>query len=181
MWIYQFTRQANAVSYNLSSDPPLVIQLNVPDGVEKDYLHSHSILCNVTLVSVDCVDNSILKRLKITCPIGAMFGQTCQNGLLMYDFNSTNKTLFFCFPDLSLRVKGSFRLSCQFVDVNKYLPHLPSRNWRTDPVITSPFQVYPPKSFPGMLKNTELSRYLFQNGGNLKINRSSNKEEGLHE
>ncbi|KAK9694944.1 hypothetical protein K7432_013221 [Basidiobolus ranarum] len=77
--------------------------------------------------------------------------------------------IFFLFPDLSVRVEGTFRLKFSLWDLmsvwrggqNSMLTH----------VFSEPFTVYQPRSFPGMTEVTPLSNWFSKQGMKLSLRR----------
>lgn len=67
------------------------------------------------------------------------------------------------FGDLSVKLEGKFRLKFSMFEIND----LGATNLKT--VYSDPFQVYPSKSFPGMLESTFLSRSFSDQGARIRI------------
>jgi len=68
---------------------------------------------------------------------------------------------FFVFPDLSVRIEGTFRLKFSLVDVGKPVSKILAVCHSEE------FNVYPAKKFPGMTESSELSLSFARQG--LKI------------
>ncbi len=49
-----------------------------------------------------------------------MLGQTSAAGMVLNDIDDT-EAIFFVFPDLSIRIQGTYTLSCQLVNLLEYL------------------------------------------------------------
>ncbi|EFW99410.1 nuclear divisionprotein rft1 [Grosmannia clavigera kw1407] len=88
---------------------------------------------------------------------------------------------FFCFPDLSCRTPGAFRL--KFV-----LVVLDPRNMRTggsSPILATTmsgvFIVYSAKDFPGMQASTALTKRLKQQGCLISIKKGNDKTSAAHD
>ncbi|PGH07262.1 hypothetical protein AJ80_08022 [Polytolypa hystricis UAMH7299] len=74
---------------------------------------------------------------------------------------------FFVFGDLSVKVEGTFRLKFNLFEMRKTeVIHLKS-------VLSQPFKVHPPKSFPGMSESTFLSRSFADQGVKLRIRKEA--------
>jgi hypothetical protein len=84
-----------------------------------------------------------------------LLGQTTINGQVYEDLNDL-EAIFFTFPDLSVRIQGVYTLQIQLIQIDQTLCH--------SPIYTTPFVVYAPKNFPGMLESTKLSNHLANQG-----------------
>jgi hypothetical protein len=93
------------------------------------------------------------------------------------------KGCFFCFPDLSCRVPGSFRLKFSLTEIDP----APATEARRFPVLAEDnsdiFTVYTPNDFPGMQASTELVKRLKEQGclipikkGNKQPKRATNND-----
>ena len=93
-------------------------------------------LCHVTLSEPETFEpRNNLKRLKWTPSshrsngkkekssldsiVPIMFGATCLNGFVMKDMGSEENSIFFVFPDLSVRIQGEFRICINLIDLEK--------------------------------------------------------------
>ncbi|KAI9359554.1 velvet factor-domain-containing protein [Zopfochytrium polystomum] len=74
---------------------------------------------------------------------------------LLRDLDAT-EGCFFIFSDLSIRVKGLFRMRFQAFDVRQAA--VVAVTW------TDPFEVFAPNMFPGMMPSTRLSRVFSDQG-----------------
>lgn len=70
---------------------------------------------------------------------------------------------FFVFPDIGVRVEGTFRLKLSLYEMVDATVH------HCKTVYTEPFQVYSPKRFPGVQDSTELSKSFATQGLKLRI------------
>ncbi|KAJ4196192.1 hypothetical protein NW759_016424 [Fusarium solani] len=82
---------------------------------------------------------------------------------------------FFCFPDLSCRTPGAFRLKFSLIMVNlararevKHFPVLVE-------AMSDGFTVYTAKDFPGMQESTKLTKRLKEQGRIISINKGADK------
>jgi hypothetical protein len=89
-----------------------------------------------------------------------------------------NEGCFFCFPDLSCRTHGRYRL--RFV-----LMHLEPSDLRPDgytPILTEVFSdvftVFSAKEFPGMTTSTELTKALKRQGCAISVKKGNDKKDG---
>lgn len=82
---------------------------------------------------------------------------------------------FFCFPDLSCRTPGRFRLRFQLIvlDPTRMLPGncAPTRA----SVMTDAFQVFNAKDFPGMRASTKLTKQLKEQGCLISVKRGNDR------
>lgn len=70
---------------------------------------------------------------------------------------------FFVFGDLSVKLEGQFRLKFSMFEISNYS----ATNLKS--VYSNVFQVYPSKTFPGMLESTFLSRSFSDQGVRIRI------------
>ncbi|KAJ1953513.1 hypothetical protein IWQ62_005974, partial [Dispira parvispora] len=70
---------------------------------------------------------------------------------------------FFVFPDLSIRLEGTYRLKFHLYELVGHTVYY------CDQVVSNPFTVYSPKRFPGMAKSTLLSRTFANQGLKIRI------------
>ncbi|ORX89153.1 hypothetical protein K493DRAFT_71289 [Basidiobolus meristosporus CBS 931.73] len=77
--------------------------------------------------------------------------------------------IFFLFPDLSVRVEGTFRLRFSLWDVMKTWKG--EKNSMLTHVFSEPFTVFQPRSFPGMTEVTPLSNWFSSQGMKLSLRR----------
>ncbi|KAJ3032608.1 hypothetical protein HDV00_007327 [Rhizophlyctis rosea] len=74
---------------------------------------------------------------------------------------------FFVFPDLSVRMEGSYRLRFTLFEV------VGGEVWFCGGVESEEFHVYPAKKFPGMEESTYLSRTFAEQGLNIRIRKEN--------
>lgn len=83
---------------------------------------------------------------------------------------------FFCFPDLSCRTPGAFRLKFSLVKIDP----VRAREIRHFPVLvevkSDVFNVYSAKDFPGMQASTELTKRLKEQGCIISIKKGANEK-----
>ncbi|KAH6888627.1 velvet factor-domain-containing protein [Thelonectria olida] len=83
---------------------------------------------------------------------------------------------FFCFPDLSCRTPGAFRLKFSLVMIDP----VRAREVRHFPVLvevkSKVFHVYSAKDFPGMQASTELTKRLKEQGCIISIKKGANEK-----
>lgn len=85
---------------------------------------------------------------------------------------------FFCFPDISCRTPGKFRLKFSLITIN---PLLRVRAPVKTELLSDVFQTYTAKEFPGMLESSALAKALRAQGCNIPtkkgIEKSGKREE----
>ncbi|KAI9307011.1 velvet factor [Cunninghamella echinulata] len=119
-------------------DPPPIIQL-VSNTIDESK-YSHYFLY-ATLVSEDGNDNiAFLENNRTTA------GDVVQSLYRLRDFGN-NDGVFFIFSDISIRMEGFFRLRFTLFEI------IGSYSQCKCSVLSDVFQVYSPKSFPGMSGN----------------------------
>ncbi|KAJ1539170.1 hypothetical protein HK405_013134, partial [Cladochytrium tenue] len=96
-----------------------------------------------------------------------LVGSTAVPALLLDDPDGSGEGVFFVFSDLSVRIKGIYRLKFHVVDVGT--------TDRASAAVTAwsdPFEVFPPKVFPGMMPSTSLSRAFANQGLSIHVRMS---------
>ncbi|KAI9331907.1 velvet factor [Pilaira anomala] len=89
-------------------------------------------------------------------------GQSSSSMYKLKDINNHDGG-FFVFGDVSVKLEGQFRLKFSMFEISK----LGATNLKS--IYSNVFQVYPSKSFPGMLESTFLSRSFSDQGVRIRI------------
>ncbi|KAF3273058.1 hypothetical protein TWF173_008413 [Orbilia oligospora] len=166
-------------------DPPPIVQLVASDpsnpSSESDVRYPfnvvHCTLWNVAgtadETALEQQDKRLTRRLMGTLVASPFIGQ---------DENTEDGT-FFCFPDLSCRTHGKFRLKFVLMCIDP-MGQQASFTPVTTEVMSDVFTVYTAKEFPGMRPSTGLTKALKQQGcaisvkkGNEKASQASPQEE----
>ncbi|KAL2123028.1 hypothetical protein VTJ04DRAFT_3483 [Mycothermus thermophilus] len=84
---------------------------------------------------------------------------------------------FFCFPDLSCRTPGTFRLKFALVVLDPAKMCSGERSAIVATAMSEPFQVYNAKDFPGMQASTLLTKRLKEQGCLISIKKGNEKRE----
>ena len=176
VWGYFGTKNAVKSLFECR-DPPLVIQLGLVDNFDTNNLESTATLQNLDfygecddklsklsrrIMCVACLASERLKDIGCLVKFDAqgrnpvcgdiLYGQTCQQGLFLDNQDQINcpnsrspqKAVFFVFSDLAIKVPGLFSIKIMVVDLlHRDKVHVLS---------TTPFEVYSPKRFPGMMR-----------------------------
>ena len=87
---------------------------------------------------------------------------------------------FFCFPDLSCRTPGSFRLKFALVVLDPTRMMAGDRSQILATAMSEPFQVYNAKDFPGMKASTPLTKKLKEQGCLISIKKGNEKTGNGH-
>jgi hypothetical protein len=88
---------------------------------------------------------------------------------------------FFCFPDLSCRTPGTFRLQFQFVKMDPHRMRIPGyKSPVLSTAVSNPFHVFNAKDFPGMKASTPLTKKLKEQGCLISIKKGNEKASGTH-
>lgn len=82
---------------------------------------------------------------------------------------------FFCFPDLSCRTPGTFRLKFALVVLDPARMMAGDRSSIVATVMSEPFHVYNAKDFPGMKASTPLTKRLKGQGCLISIKKGNEK------
>ena len=164
-------------------DPPPIVQLIIDDPdaskeeIGKRIRHPFSVVhCSIWNETGE-QDNSAMpedyrqqRRLMGTLVASPFVGLDEDN----------NEGCFFCFPDLSCRTPGSFRLKFSLVVLNP-LRMLPGA---ATPIVATAmsevFTVYNAKDFPGMSASTSLTKRLKDQGCLISIKKGNEKTSASH-
>jgi hypothetical protein len=159
-------------------DPPPIIQLLVEDPaaskaeVQRRLQDAYTVSCTIWSESgkeeVDRIPDERIKR--------RLTGQLAACPFVGRD-DAGNSGTFFCFPDLSVRTQGIYRLRFTIIAmsaaraIGTRLPVLGS-------TLSDKFTVYAPKDFPGMKLSTPLTVTLRAQGAYLNINKIAKPKKG---
>jgi len=88
---------------------------------------------------------------------------------------------FFCFPDLSCRTPGSFRLKFALVILDPMRMITGEKSPIVATAMSEPFQVYNAKDFPGMKASTPLTKRLKEQGCLISIKKGNEKSGAAHD
>ncbi|KAB5558365.1 velvet factor-domain-containing protein [Coniochaeta sp. 2T2.1] len=165
-------------------DPPPIIQLHAanPD-LSKDELfekihNPYSVVHCSIWDETGTKDMSTLpedfrqnRRLMGTLVASPFFGQD-ENG---------EEGAFFCFPDLSCRTPGTFRLVFHICILDLFRMSVPGTKAPIlSTAVSEPFQVFNAKDFPGMKASTPLTKRLKEQGCLISIKKGNDKAGAAH-
>ncbi|KAI0533407.1 hypothetical protein GGR58DRAFT_516945 [Xylaria digitata] len=158
-------------------DPPPIIQMKIEDPtaseeeIKNRLTHTHSIMhCTIWNEAGDQDLSSMpedyrTQRRLMGTVVSSPFAGNDEND----EFGS-----FFCFPDLSCRTPGSFRLQFSFMVLDPFS----SPGHRTPVVaiaMSDVFTVYNAKDFPGMKASTALTKRLKEQGCLISIKKGNDR------
>lgn len=82
---------------------------------------------------------------------------------------------FFCFPDLSCRTHGKYRLRFVLMRIDPHNLHVGGFSPILTDVLSDVFTVYTAKDFPGMRPSSALTRALKLQGCNIQVKKGNEK------
>lgn len=139
-----------------SRDPPLILKVipqnrnhtsspDEPSSIsDQDLLNLQSkIICVANLTTDESEDISCIIKFDNHADC-AIFGERCQRGVIVQDIKpASTLSMFYAFSDLAIRLPGIYKIKITVLDITaQEVLHT---------IDTSPFEVYTPKMFPGML------------------------------
>ncbi|KAK2045614.1 hypothetical protein LZ31DRAFT_241763 [Colletotrichum somersetense] len=161
-------------------DPPPIVQLKInnpdltPDELYRKLRHpAYVVHCSLWDEKgvVDCTnmdDNG-------TKPGKRIMGSLVSSPFVGQDENG-EEGCFFCFPDMSVRTPGGYRL--KFVLVVVDAEHRSARAPIRSSIMSDKFEVYTAKEFPGMQASTPLTKRLKEQGCLISIKKGNEKSGG---
>lgn len=108
-----------------------------------------------------------------------LMGTTVSSPFVGQDENN-EEGCFFCFPDLSCRTPGTFRLKFALVVLDPVGISNGTRTPLAATVMSEPFKVYNAKDFPGMQASTLLTKKLKEQGCLISIKKGNEKNSSVH-
>ncbi|KAJ5908785.1 Velvet factor [Penicillium taxi] len=140
-------------------DPPPIVQLRVRE--EGSYLAQHYLQSPYFFMCCSLYDASEDRPVPVS-PSTALAGTLVSSLHRLKDIDNSDGG-FFVFGDLSVKIEGEFRLKFTLFEMRKdQVTYLKT-------IISDRFTVSPPKSFPGMMESTFLSRSFADQGVKLRI------------
>ncbi|OQE96785.1 hypothetical protein PENNAL_c0001G05325 [Penicillium nalgiovense] len=140
-------------------DPPPIVQLRVRE--EGTYLAQHYLQSPYYFMCCSLYDATEERPVPVA-PSTALAGTLVSSLHRLKDVDNSDGG-FFVFGDLSVKIEGEFRLKFTLFEMRK------DRVSYLKTVISERFTVSPPKSFPGMMESTHLSRSFADQGVKLRI------------
>ena len=105
-----------------------------------------------------------------------LMGTTVSSPFVGLDENN-EEGCFFCFPDLSCRTPGTFRLKFALVVLGTVVTS-GAKTPLAATVMSEPFKVYNAKDFPGMTASTPLTKKLKEQGCLISIKKGNERHVG---
>jgi hypothetical protein len=140
-------------------DPPPIVQLRVRE--EGTYLAQHYLQSPYYFLCCSLYDPTDERPVPVA-PSTALAGTLVSSLHRLKDVDNSDGG-FFVFGDLSVKIEGEFRLKFTLFEMRKEnVSYLKT-------IISERFTVSPPKSFPGMMESTFLSRSFADQGVKLRI------------
>ncbi|KAI8913267.1 velvet factor [Gorgonomyces haynaldii] len=150
--------------------PHLILQAKLYDNDRKLIAVDTEgvLLCKVVLIE----DDVPAKKNPVDTPNRELgydsniLGNTIVNGQLLRDQHG-EIGLFFIFTDLGIRSPGKYRLRCYLMNMEHESDVFPV----SAVITTRQFRVFAPKSFPGKIGMTEISKHFLRQGVSFHIAR----------
>ncbi|KAK3938497.1 velvet factor-domain-containing protein [Diplogelasinospora grovesii] len=163
-------------------DPPPIVQLSIHDPTFDREQHDRQLRHPFFVVHCSIWDERGVKDMS-NMPEDFRQQRRLMGTLVASPFvgldENNEEGCFFCFPDLSCRTPGTFRL--KFVRLDLVNPTKCGE--KSDIIATAmsePFQVYNAKDFPGMQASTALTKRLKEQGCLISIKKGNEKSNGSH-
>ncbi len=164
-------------------DPPPILQMTIedPDASPKEIstmIRYPFAVIHCTIWSEDGTEDcsAMPEEFRST---RRLMGTTVSSPFVGQDENN-EEGCFFCFPDLSCRTPGTFRLKFALVVLDPVGVSNGTRTPLAATVMSEPFKVYNAKDFPGMQASTALTKKLKEQGCLISIKKGNEKNSSVH-
>ncbi|KAJ3016681.1 hypothetical protein HKX48_003916 [Thoreauomyces humboldtii] len=152
-------------------DPPPIIQLEIKNtsfADENSYLYNPYYFMYASLIAPESEEElHLLRDGKTRSTTGSIVSSLYR----LKDLDNKDGA-FFVFPDLSVRMEGTYRLKFSLFEIiNTEIYHCTS-------ICSDIFNVYPAKKFPGMEESTFLSRTFAEQGLKIRIRKELRMRKG---
>ncbi|KAF2657253.1 hypothetical protein K491DRAFT_677411 [Lophiostoma macrostomum CBS 122681] len=159
-------------------DPPPIIQLLVTDpktGVaEQEELRYSLNVVHCTLWNADGTNEETALIQPDRRTTRRLMGQLVASPSVAKDEHDV-EGCFFCFPDLSCRTHGRYRLRFVLMRIDPMNLHVGGYSPILTEVLSDVFTVYTAKDFPGMRPSSALTRALKLQGCNIQVKKGNEK------
>lgn len=159
-------------------DPPPIIQLLVTDpktGVaEQEELRYSLNVVHCTLWNADGTNEETALIQPDRRTTRRLMGQLVASPSVAKDEHDV-EGCFFCFPDLSCRTHGRYRLRFILMRIDPMNLHVGGFSPILTEVLSDVFTVYTAKDFPGMRPSSALTRALKLQGCNIQVKKGNEK------
>ncbi|KAF7443294.1 Velvet multi-domain protein [Pyrenophora tritici-repentis] len=159
-------------------DPPPIIQLLVTDpktGIPDDDELRYSLnVVHCTLWNAEGTNEETALIQPDRRTTRRLMGQLVASPSVAKDEHD-NEGCFFCFPDLSCRTHGKYRLRFVLMRIDPVNLHVGGFSPILTEVLSDVFTVYTAKDFPGMRPSSALTRALKLQGCNIQVKKGNEK------
>jgi len=159
-------------------DPPPIIQLEVTDAktnqVDLDELRYSLNVVHCTLWNADGSHEETALVQPDRRTTRRLMGQLVASPSVAKDEHDV-EGCFFCFPDLSCRTHGKYRLRFILMRIDPMNLHVGGFSPILTEVLSDVFTVYTAKDFPGMRPSSALTRALKLQGCNIQVKKGNEK------
>jgi hypothetical protein len=159
-------------------DPPPIIQLMVTDPktgqVDLDELRYSLNVVHCTLWNADGSHEETALVQPDRRTTRRLMGQLVASPSVAKDEHDV-EGCFFCFPDLSCRTNGRYRLRFILMRIDPVNLHVGGFSPILTEVLSDVFTVYTAKDFPGMRPSSALTRALKLQGCNIQVKKGNEK------
>lgn len=159
-------------------DPPPIIELRITDPstgrpVAEELKYSLNVI-HCTLLSEDGKTEQTALEQPDRRTTRRLMGQLVASPSVAKDEHDV-EGCFFCFPDLSCRTHGKYRLRFALMKIVPENMHVGGFSPIITEVISEVFTVYTAKDFPGMRPSSALTRALKLQGCNIQVKKGNEK------
>ncbi|KAF2448937.1 hypothetical protein P171DRAFT_428920 [Karstenula rhodostoma CBS 690.94] len=158
-------------------DPPPIIQLKVTNAnnePEEEELRYSLNVVHCTLWNADGTSEETALIQPDRRTTRRLMGQLVASPSVAKDEHD-NEGCFFCFPDLSCRTHGRYRLRFVLMRIDPMNLHVGGFSPILTEVLSDVFTVYTAKDFPGMRPSSALTRALKLQGCNIQVKKGNEK------
>ncbi|OAG04552.1 uncharacterized protein CC84DRAFT_1147235 [Paraphaeosphaeria sporulosa] len=158
-------------------DPPPIIQLKVTNAKnepeEEELRYSLNVVhCTLWNAEGTSEETALIQPDRRTTR--RLMGQLVASPSVAKDEHD-NEGCFFCFPDLSCRTHGRYRLRFVLMRIDPMNLHVGGFSPILTEVLSDVFTVYTAKDFPGMRPSSALTRALKLQGCNIQVKKGNEK------
>ncbi|KAK4239865.1 velvet factor-domain-containing protein [Achaetomium macrosporum] len=161
-------------------DPPPIVQLTIHDPSLSADEHARRLRHQFSVVHCSIWDDKGVKDMS-SMPEDFRQQRRLMGTLVASPFVGLDEKgeegCFFCFPDLSCRTPGTFRLKFALVVLDPARMCTGDRSAIVATAMSDAFQVYNAKDFPGMRASTALTKRLKEQGCLISIKKGNEKRE----
>ncbi|KAF2085294.1 hypothetical protein K490DRAFT_47109 [Saccharata proteae CBS 121410] len=159
-------------------DPPPIIQLLVTDpktgATDQDELRYSLNVVHCTLWNAEGTNEETALVQPDRRTTRRLMGQLVASPSVAKDEHDV-EGCFFCFPDLSCRTHGRYRLRFVLMRIDPMNLHVGGLMPILTEVLSDVFDVYTAKDFPGMRQSSALTRALKLQGCNIQVKKGNEK------